>query len=189
MLWKQFWVLLLIIFAFSATGGAFGAVFPIAYCAMLPYSALAYDERAKWNRLAAMMPYSTADLVIGKYVLGWLCMLAAAVCSSLCQILVDRIRHTAGYAPAAIVSMVFLSCCILAISMPAMFRFGVEKGRFIMLFMIFLVCGGAGTLGSIAENARVTDLLSVLTLVLPAAAVFLTAVSIPLSIKFYRKNS
>ena len=188
-LWKQLRVFLLIILVFSAMNGAFGAAFPIVYCAMLPYSALAYDERSNWNRLAAMMPYSTADLVISKYILGWLCTLAAAVCSSLCRILFDRLMHTADYSLAATAAAIFLSFCILALSLPAMFRFGVEKGRLIMLLTIFLVCGGAGTLGSIAENVNVTGLLSALTLILPGAALILTAVSVPLSLGICRRQA
>ena len=42
------------------------------YAAMLPVTAIAYDERANWNSLAVSMPYSFRDLALGKYLLGYL---------------------------------------------------------------------------------------------------------------------
>ena len=37
-----------------------------------------------------------------------------------------------------------MAVCILDITLPMMFRFGVEKARLAMLLIIFLVCAGAG---------------------------------------------
>ena len=39
---------------------------------VIPTSLLAYDERAKWDELAAMMPYTVKSIVGSKYVLGLL---------------------------------------------------------------------------------------------------------------------
>ncbi|MEG2037837.1 MAG: ABC-2 transporter permease, partial [Ruthenibacterium sp.] len=51
-LWKQARVLLLLMLAFTVLPGM--SAFVILYAAMLPYTALAYDEQAKWDTLAAM---------------------------------------------------------------------------------------------------------------------------------------
>ena len=50
------------------------------YAAMMPISALAYDENCKWDQLAAMMPYSVRDIVLSKYLFGYICLLATGRC-------------------------------------------------------------------------------------------------------------
>mgnify|MGYP000464773336 CR=1 FL=1 len=64
---KAFLVLILL---FSALPGSYNAIFAVTYAAMLPYSCVAYDERSKWDQLAAMMPYSNRDLVLSRYILA-----------------------------------------------------------------------------------------------------------------------
>ena len=70
-----------------------------------------------------------------------------------------------------------------------MFRFGVEKGRLVMFLIIFLVCGSTGVLTGISSDSL--DGGYYLSLALPAAAlaaVVLTAVSIPMSLRLYRRR-
>ena len=44
--------------------------FSILYATILPTTALAYDERSKWNALADMLPFTTGQIVGSKYILG-----------------------------------------------------------------------------------------------------------------------
>ena len=71
-IWRQMKYFLVMLLLFCALPNGFNNAFAVVYAAMLPYTALAYDERSKWDQLAAMMPYSTRDIVLGKYVFGWL---------------------------------------------------------------------------------------------------------------------
>ena len=80
-LWKQMRIFLVVILFIAVFNGAFGNVFIVVWASMMPFTAMAYDERSKWDQLAAMMPYSVRDIVLSKYVLGWLCMGAAALAS------------------------------------------------------------------------------------------------------------
>ena len=184
---KYFLILILI---FSALPSGFNNAFAVIYTSMLPYTALAYDERSKWDQLAAMMPYSTRDAVLSKYVFGWLCIGGAAVLSGLLQmalsLVVDRV-----FLPGVMVLSVLGAVCILAISLPLMFRMGVEKGRLAMFLVIFLVCGAAGAIAHIAESVGSGTVFAfqgpVLGVTLLAALV-LTAVSVPLSMRFYTKR-
>ena len=150
-IWRQMKYFLILILIFSALPSGFNNAFAVIYTSMLPYTALAYDERSKWDQLAAMMPYSTRDAVLSKYVFGWLCIGGAAVLSGLLQmalsLVVDRV-----FLPGVMVLSVLGAVCILAISLPLMFRMGVEKGRLAMFLVIFLVCGAAGAIAHIAES-------------------------------------
>lgn len=189
-IWRQMKYFLILILIFSALPSGFNNAFAVIYTSMLPYTALAYDERSKWDQLAAMMPYSTRDMVLGKYVFGWLCIGAAAVLSGLLQmalsLVVDRV-----FLPGVMVLSVLGAVCILAISLPLMFRMGVEKGRLAMFLVIFLVCGAAGAIAHIAESVGSGTVFAfqgpVLGVTLLAALV-LTTVSVPLSMRFYTKR-
>ena len=78
------------------------------------------------------------------------------------------------------------AACILAVNLPIVFRYGVEKGRMISFLFIFLVCGSAGALSS-RWGALPSDLPLMALLII--AAVVMTAVSIPLAVKGYQKKA
>lgn len=180
-LWKQMRIFFLVMLVIMVGNGSFGSVFVVLWSSMLPYTALAYDERCKWDQLAAMMPYSVRDMVLSKYVLGWLCAGAASVLSLAAQAVLKN-----GDFRVILLSFC-ASVCILAITLPLMLRFGVERGRMGMFLMIFLVCGGAGILAEAAapDSAAALRLLPAAAVLGPAAAAVLTAVSIPVSLRLY----
>lgn len=189
-LWKQMKLFVIVMLVIMAGNGSFGSVFVVIWCAMLPYTALAYDERCKWDQLAAMMPYSPRDLVLSKYVLGWLCAGAAGVLVLAAQAVIRAFRLPLETgSPLAVLLSFCASVCVLAITLPLMFRFGVERGRMGMFLLIFLVCGGAGALTAIGDpggasaSGNTAALLSMAAVLAPVAAVVLTAVSVPLSLR------
>ena len=184
-IWKQMRIFVVIILLLSIMNSAFNIVFLVVWCSMLPYTAMAYDERSHWNQLAAMMPYSRRDIVLSKYVLGWLCIAAAGV---LCLALQAVSGIFSGNAPSVLTLLASLCLGIICldITLPAVLRFGVERGR--MLFMV-LIFGVAVSVGALAEMVDEFPSLPIpLMMLLPVAAAVATAVSIPLSIKLYQVN-
>ena len=103
-LWKQMKAFLVLILLFSALPGSYNAIFAVTYAAMLPYSCVAYDERSKWDQLAAMMPYSNRDLVLSRYILGWIAGAGACLLSLLLQEGFALILHQAVYPDTLIAS-------------------------------------------------------------------------------------
>ena len=188
-MWKQTRIFLLVILVFSAVPGSFNAVFAVIYSAMLPYTAMAYDERSKWNQLAAMMPYSDRDIVLSKYAFGWLFILAATAASLILQAVFSLVWPAASSAsPAALLLALCVSVGVLALTLPLMFRFGTERGRLVMFLFIFLVCGSAGAVAGIAPDLDRTPTLFSVLLAAALTAVVLTAASVPLSIRLYRRR-
>ena len=185
-LWKQMRFFPIAILVFSAIPGGYNMVFAVTYAALLPYSCVAYDERSKWDQLAAMMPYSVRDLVLSRYVLGWISGAGACFFSLILQAAFGLLFHYAA-SPAALVVAFFTCVSTLAITLPLIFRFGVERGRLIMFLIIFLACGSAGALGGIVEGSD-GILPAAVWLVVPASLV-LTAISVPLSIRWYARRS
>ena len=190
-LWKQMRIFFLVMLVIMVGNGSFGSVFVVLWSSMLPYTALAYDERCKWDQMAAMMPYSPRDLVLSKYVLGWLCAGAAGAVVLAVQAVI-RVLHLpmATGSPLAVLISFCASASVLAVTLPVMIRFSVERGRMVMFLVIFLVCGAAGALGTIAISVDQTaggiqGPFGFFVLILPVAAAVLTAVSIPLSMRLY----
>lgn len=194
-LWKQLRIFILVMLFITVFNGAFGNIFIVIWAAMLPYTAMAYDERSKWDQLAAMMPYSVRDIVLSKYLLGWLCCGTAALFALLVQLVETALGFPlAAFSPIDNLIGFCASLCVLSITLPLMFRFGVERGRLVMFLLIFLVCGTAGALGSITVSVDQTaggihGPFAFFMFILPVAAVVLTAVSFPLSMKLYQKRT
>lgn len=116
LLWKQLKAFLVIILVFSAIPGGYNTVFAVAYAAMLPYSCIAYDERSKWDQLAAMMPYSTRQLVLSRYALGWIAAVAACGISLVLQEIFSLFLDSHVYPSSLLVSFLpaspsWLSLC------------------------------------------------------------------------------
>ena len=152
-IFRQMRIFLLLVLVFSCIPGAFYSTFAVVYASMLPYTALAYDERSHWDQMAAMMPYSDRDLVLSKYVFGWLSTAAAAAASFVLQTVLAAVWPGAeGPSVPVILLSVCVAVCILDITLPMMFRFGVEKARLAMFLIIFLVCASAGAISVIDQS-------------------------------------
>ena len=186
-IFRQMRIFLLLVLVFSCIPGAFYSTFAVVYASMLPYTALAYDERSHWDQMAAMMPYSDRDLVLSKYVFGWLSTAAAAAASFVLQTVLAAVWPGAeGPSVPVILLSVCVAVCILDITLPLMFRFGVEKGRLAMFLIIFLVCASSGAI-SVIDQSGGPDF-GFQMWAPPAVAVVMTAVSVPLSVRLYGRR-
>lgn len=146
-------------------------IFAIVYMAVLPISALGYDERAKWDKMANMLPFSTAQLVGSKYILGYLAMGTAVL------FVVFSRWFGSGKTVSAedFISVAIVLCIALiieAIQLPLMFWVGVEKGR--ILFVLITVFGASTMYSSgaiLKEISMVQTGKNVLFILAVAAAV------------------
>ena len=190
-LMKQLKLFLMMILIFAVIPGYNLITFALVYCAMLPFSAMAYDERSKWNRLAAMLPYSDVQLVLCKYILGWLSVIGAMLIAAVVQFAAILIRGAQAELDTMLLTLVVsasVSLILLALSLPFLYRFGVERGR--MTFIVAIVLGVVGI--TLFTNAASFDLSagasSILVALVPALAVALNAISVPVSTRMYRNH-
>lgn len=183
---KQTKIFFAIILLFAVLGGPAWTAFATWYAALLPITAMAYDERARWDLYAAGLPYSRRDLVLGKYLLSWLSIAATAALSLLCQLVLSLFRG-AGDLPALVDALPLIVCAPLLLSavlLPVLFRYGVERGR-----MIFY--GAIAVFGVVAyllfrdRPEPATGSVLPLTAILLVAAVAATLLSIRCSIRVY----
>ena len=144
---KQAKAFLILILFFAVTPNFSGSSFALVYTAMMPISALAYDENCKWDQLAAMMPYNVRDIVLSKYLFGYICLLVTGALSIASLYVTAAVKGVpaAGEDIAGVIVMACFALILLAVNLPCMFRLGVEKGRLMFMAMIgiivFLVVG------------------------------------------------
>ena len=189
LLWKDICLLRrqlrLFIFAmlvFAAIPNSYIQLFAVAYASMLPYNTIALDEQSHWDQLAAMMPYSDRDVVLSKYLVGWGGCLAVGALA-LAASAVERPFFTAVAAPQAVLAILCTGLIMVAVSMPVLFRFGVAKGRFMILIMVML--GTASGVLSDTDGIRLSGGALLLAAVIAAAA---NLISVPIAARMYRKK-
>ena len=185
---KQTKVMLTIMALFACVPSTYMSAFALFYAAMLPITALAYDERAKWDELAAMMPYTAKAIVGSKYALGLTLMAPVLALSVLFRLIVHSTPIVSEDTMALLITAC-LSLILMAIDLPFMFRFGVEKGRliYILLTCVFIVAGAtyADKLTN-TINGIGTAMVTIVPLLLLAVTAIALFVSCCISVHVYR---
>lgn len=143
---KQLKIFLIIIPILALYTGGSLSIFATLLGATLPMTAIAYDERAKWNQLAMTMPYRNSELVLSKYLLGYIGILAAAALAAL-GITTSSILNISGseFDYSMILISVISALLYTAIILPILIILGTEKGRFVFMGVMALI-GASGTL-------------------------------------------
>ena len=187
---KQAWAYLIIVLVWGAIPSEVLNLLAVVYGAMIPYTAMAYDQQSRWNTFARMLPYREKDIVLSRYVLGWLCIAVGGAAVLVFQNVLSLFSPRFGCSPWTVLAASCVGLLLLDINVPLMLRYGTEKARWVSKLVIILACASTGALGALVNDAKAATA-TVLSLTLAgmlALTVIATAVSIPLSLKFYRKN-
>lgn len=183
----RIYLLILVIFAFLPGFPAF--LFAIVYSSMLPITAIAYDEHSKWNRMAEMMPYSETELVLSKYVLGYIAVVLIWILSIVVQTVLELIAGIKGdsLTDPQYITLICVALGFEAVILPLMFKLGVEKGRIILIALAggvtFCISFFGGKLSSI--KALEADPAGVM-IISTAAAIIMNVLSVLLSVHLYK---
>ena len=168
----------------------FFVFYPCLMCGMIPMGLLGYDERSRWDAFSCTLPCTRAQMVSAKYLLGFGAQCIVILATLLLQGL--RMHLTGGIAWKELLGLleilVILPCLSTGVTMPFMFKLGVEKGRLAYYVMVGMVCGG-GVLASglFAETGAVLTFTPGLGL-LCFLSLAVYGVSWYLSILFYQKR-
>lgn len=169
----------------------FFVFYPCMFCGMIPVSLLSYDERSRWLQYSATLPYTRAQIVSAKYMIGLLSQVVVLVLTGIAQ----SVRMIAsgffvfGDFMVLMLLLLTVSTVTSSISLPFIFKLGVEKGRTAYYAMILFVCG-AGTVSSGLMNTQLQNEIE-LGLPLTIIALFgigIYALSWYLSVVFYQKR-
>lgn len=116
------------------------AFLPAVIGGMLPMTLIAYDEQARWDEFAGILPVSVAERVIEKYLIGLMGFLAAAAVTLTVHLCCRGTEDVGGFV-GVLATVGLLPAAVL---LPLVFRFGVNKGR---IFYCLLLGGISAFIG------------------------------------------
>jgi hypothetical protein len=190
---RNYLLILMLFLGLSFTGGdnLFLVFYPGLLAAMIPVNLLAYDERSHWDIYCGTLPVTRDMVVSAKYLLGLMLQGVIYLLTGGVQALrmaVNGIFHLESFLVLmSLLWMVFLFSG--SITLPFMFKLGVEKGRMAYYVMIGIICGSAAISGSVfGEGLQATISFGAVLIIGCFLAAVAYAGSWYLSILFYRKR-
>ena len=185
-----FMVIFLIVSAFSSEN-MFMLFYPCVLAGIIPVSLLGYDERSKWDKYSLALPYTREQIVSAKYLMGLIIQLTVLLFAAITQIF--YMKNNGGFNGQGFLilfsTLSALSFFTSSISLPFMFKWGVEKGRMVYYIMIGLACGSSVLVADMfTENIIPTDTATVTFPILVLISIAIFALSWYLSIIFFRKR-
>lgn len=182
-------VLIIFYFILGVLGGnkdMFNIMMVMGVAVMLPITALAYDERSKWDKYALTMPISRNKLVLSKYILTLILLVAAFIVCVLTSIFFTDTSFT----EIVLVNLVTFSIGILMMSfiLPIMFKFGVEKGRILMMIILFTPTAIIMLLSKVGVSNINEETLNMYINYLPIVAIVILILSVFISLSINRKK-
>ena len=190
---KVYVLVLVMIYAISFydQGNLFFAIYPCLISAMIPANLLSYDERSHWDIYCGTLPVTRDMVVSAKYLIGLIFQGILFLVSALVQAI--RIGMNEGFtweSYLVLMSLLWITSLVSSsISLPFMFKLGVEKGRMAYYAMV-IAASGSGVLTSFAftEDMHATIPFGAVLILGCVLAAAIYAGSWYLSILFYRKR-
>ncbi len=173
---------------FAPDSNDFFVVYPCLLAGMVPVNLIAYDTSSRWEIMSLTMPWSRAQLVSAKYLMGLLCEVCAIFLTVLCQGLKMGAAFSIGAMGELFATLLSIALLLPALMLPLIFKLGVEKGRVFYLGGIGVIMALVGIgYARIAESGIHWDI-SVPPMLIPLISIVLYILSWRLSIRFYEKR-
>lgn len=174
-----------------SNGNMFFVFYPCLLCGMIPVNLLGYDERSRWVQYSETMPYTKAQIVSGKYVIGLLAQLTMLLVMGVAQAVKMMIAGNFVLGEFAVLMLMMLSISTFtsSIALPFMFKLGVEKGRTAYYVMVGFVCGASVLASGVFRGYFGTDIEpNVVLVMLAVVGIGIYIFSWYMSIVFYKKR-
>ena len=173
------------VLAFSGNGNLFFLLFLGIIGGMLPMNLLAYDERDNWDIYANTLPYSRAQIVSVKYLIGLIIGAGLIILAAVLSVIMSDFR---GLIWDLLLLLLTLNLLVTALVLPLTFKFGVAKGRifyYVLLGICFAVSFALAELKKSMYIAFSADF-TMSNMVIVVIAIYL--LSWLLSVRFYKKR-
>ncbi|MBO5048114.1 MAG: ABC-2 transporter permease [Clostridia bacterium] len=180
-----------IILSFMSKGNMFFIFYPCLLCGMIPVHLLGYDERSRFTEYVGTLPYTKIQIVSAKYLIGLFIQIAMLTVICITQGVKMSIEGNFVLKEFLVLMMLLLIMASVAssLTLPFVFKYGVEKGRGAYYVMIGVVCAGSIIATTIFKNGMQNEMQ--LNGVLPIACLIgvgIYVLSWYLSIVFYKKK-
>lgn len=177
--------------SFVSDDNMFFVFYPCLLCGMIPVNLLGYDERSRWIQYSGTLPYTKTQIVSAKYLVGLLAQAAMLIVTGVVQGIKMGINGNFALNNFIMLMLLMLIVATLtsSISLPFIFKLGVEKGRTAYYVMIGFVCGASVLASSLfIGRLQVEIQLNAFLTILALAGVSVYILSWYLSIVFYKKR-
>ena len=180
-----------IILSMISSGNMFFVFYPCLLCGMIPVNLLGYDERSRFTEYVGTLPYTKTQIVSAKYLIGLFMQIAMLTVICITQGVKMSIEGTFVMKEFLVLMMLLLVMASVAssLTLPFIFKYGVEKGRGAYYVMIGVVCAGSIIATTIFKEGLQNEIQ--LNAVLPIACIVGVAIYVVswcLSIMFYKKR-
>ena len=180
-----------IILSMISSGNMFFVFYPCLLAGTVPVNLLGYDERSRWTEYVGTLPYTKTQIVSAKYLIGLFTQIAMLIVICIAQGVKMGIDGTFVLKEFLVLMMLLLVMASVAssLTLPFIFKYGVEKGRSAYYVMIGVVCAGSIIATSIFEEGLQNEIQ--LNAVLPIACIVGVAIYVIswyLSVVFYKKK-
>lgn len=133
--------------------GPYYLIYVMLFAGMIPVYTLSVDEKWEWNSYAQTLPYTRKDVVTAKYIYALL-ILGGTACA-LQLLWCGRAIFTGGSLGEAMdmitITLAF-GLVFSTVTLPFMFRLGVEKGRLVMMIIVALLIGVILVVGMASDD-------------------------------------
>ena len=182
---------LFLLLSLASPDNLFFTFYPAMLGGMIPTNILAYDERSRWIQYSDTLPYSRAQIVSGKYIIGLIAQGTIIVSIGIAHAAVMISNGTFSTEAFGAFMMLILTMSLISssINLPFMFKYGVEKGRLAYYVMVGIVCGGSVAASQLMteSTAQEINLFGVLPIVC-LIGIGIYALSWYFSVVFYKKR-
>ena len=180
-----------ILLSMMSSGNMFFIFYPCLLCGMIPVNLLGYDERSRWTEYVGTLPYTKTQIVSAKYLIGLFTQIAMLTVICITQGIKMGVEGTFVLKEFLVIMMLLLIMASVAssLTLPFIFKYGVEKGRGAYYVMIGVACAGSIIATTIYKEGLQNEIQ--LNGVLPIACVIgigIYVLSWYLSVAFYKKR-
>lgn len=186
-----FIAIIFIAVSLSDNDNMFFVFYPVILCGIIPVNLLGYDERSRWIQYSGTLPYTAVQIVSAKYLIGLftqITMLSVTGIATMVKMgMADRIRINDFII--LMLMMLIVSTVTSSLTLPFIFRLGVEKGRIAYYFMIGFIFAASFAAGNILgedlhSEIEINNILTILCII--GTGVYI--LSWYLSVKLYEKR-
>ena len=180
-----------IILSLISSGNMFFVFYPCLLCGMIPVNLLGYDERSRFTEYVSTLPYTKAQIVSAKYLIGLFAQIAMFTVTCIAQGAKMSITHEFALKEFSVLMMLlFIMVTITSsLTLPFIFKLGVEKGRAAYYVMIGVVCACSIIASNLLSGKMQTEIkLNGILPIICLVGIGIYALSWYLSVVFYKKR-
>ncbi len=147
---KHLILIVLIFCSLSLDGNNMFYYIPSFVSVMLFITSFSYDEYSKWDSYLITLPKGRINAVKAKYLTSILIICWANLLTYIGALLIGKLTNSLDISIInnSLIGSLFGALLVIALSLPLIFKYGVEKGR---IFLIVIIFGFSFLIGLISK--------------------------------------